>query len=99
MNDEFIAEYIAELLTTIRTQVLLQVIKPYTRISLVALSKELNGISTKDIEGLLVPLILDGKLEGRIDQVNGFLIKNLRLGNDGEDDGAEESATSPGPKN
>eukprot|EP01083_Nonionella_stella_P308442 1088102_1 len=91
MNDEFIAEYIPDLLKTIRTQVLLQVVKPYTRISLAALSKELNGISIKDVENLLVPLILDGKLEGRIDQVNGFMIKTVNLDPAGEEDGSDEA--------
>eukprot|EP00554_Chaetoceros_debilis_P009908 CAMPEP_0194103908 /NCGR_PEP_ID=MMETSP0150-20130528/4264_1 /TAXON_ID=122233 /ORGANISM="Chaetoceros debilis, Strain MM31A-1" /LENGTH=563 /DNA_ID=CAMNT_0038791255 /DNA_START=156 /DNA_END=1847 /DNA_ORIENTATION=- len=94
MNDEFIAEYIPDLLKTIRTQVLLQVVKPYTRISLAALSKELNGISIKDVENLLVPLILDGKLEGRIDQVNGFMIKTVNLDPAGEDDGSDEADSS-----
>jgi hypothetical protein len=80
MDDEFIREYIADLRKTIRKQVLLQVVRPYTRISLEALSKELNGISVKDIENLLVPLILDRKLEGRIDQVKGILVKTVDLG-------------------
>lgn len=81
MDDEFIREYIADLRETIRKQVLLDLVKPYTRISLEALSKELNGISIKEIDGLLVPLILDGKLDGRIDQVNGILVKSVdRLG-------------------
>jgi hypothetical protein len=81
MDDEFIREYIADLRETIRKQVLLDLVKPYTRISLEALSKELNGISVKEIDALLVPLILDGKLDGRIDQVNGILVKSVdRLG-------------------
>ena len=80
MDDEFIREYISDLRKTIRKQVLLQVVRPYTRISLEALSKELNGISVKDIEHLLVPLILDRKLEGRIDQVKGILVKTVDLG-------------------
>lgn len=92
MNDEFIRDYISDLLRTIRTQVLVQFLQPYTRISLNALSKALNNISIKDIESLLVPLILDGKLDGRIDQVNGILYK---LGpNDREGKGEKEGATS-----
>jgi len=80
MDDEFIREYTSDLRRTIRKQVLLQVVQPYTRISLQALAKELNGISIEDVESLLVPLILDGKLQGRIDQVEGILVKTVDFG-------------------
>jgi COP9 signalosome complex subunit 2 len=76
MDDEFIATYLADLLRTIRMQVLQEVLRPYTRISIEAVSKKLNGIPLKDVENLLVTAILDGKLDGRIDQVNGILFKN-----------------------
>ena len=93
MNDDFIREHVSDLLRTIRKQVLLEVVQPYTRISLDALSKELNGISIKDVESLLVPLILDGKLEGRIDQVKGVLIKTVNIGlvSNTEENPADES--------
>lgn len=90
--DDFIQEYIADLLRTIRKQVLLKVVKPYTRISLLALSKELNEIPVKDVEGLLVPLILDGRLEGRIDQVSGVLVKTVNVGNSGAGSGGASSS-------
>lgn len=76
MKDEFIREYISDLLKTIRTKVLVQVIQPYSRISLQAISKALNGVPLKDVESLLILLILDGRLDGRIDEVNGILYKN-----------------------
>ncbi len=76
MDDEFIREYLADLLRTIRMQVLQDVLRPYTRISIGSISKKLNSIPTKDVENLLVTAILDGKLDGRIDQVNGILLKN-----------------------
>ena len=79
-NDEFIAEYLSDLLRTIRTQVLIKVIGPYERISLKAIARELNGIPTQDVESLLVALILDGRLKGRIDQVAGVLLKNPEAG-------------------
>ena len=79
-NDEFIAEYLSDLLRTIRTQVLIKVIGPYERISLKAIARELNGIPTEDVESLLVALILDGRLKGRIDQVDGVLLKNPEAG-------------------
>lgn len=76
MEDEFIREHIEDLLRTIRTQVLLRVIQPYSRISLSAIAKELNDIPIADVENLLVGLILNGVLEdAKIDQVNGVLLK------------------------
>lgn len=76
MGDEFIREHIEDLLRTIRTQVLRRVVRPYSRISLAALAKELNDIPIDEVENLLVGLILDGSLEdGKIDQVNGVLLK------------------------
>jgi COP9 signalosome complex subunit 2 len=81
MEDEFVREHVGDLLRTIRRQVLRRVIQPYTRISLQAISKELNGIPVRDVESLLVGLILDGKLEGEIDQVAGVLLKQTSSDN------------------
>jgi COP9 signalosome complex subunit 2 len=80
MEDEFIREHVEDLLRTIRTQVLRRVIKPYTRISLEAISTELNNIPISDVENLLVGLICDGSLDGQIDQVSGVLLKNSERG-------------------
>eukprot|EP00980_Cylindrotheca_fusiformis_P009147 scaffold1992_cov113-Cylindrotheca_fusiformis.AAC.12 len=80
MDDEFIRDYVEDLLRTIRTQVLRQVIRPYTRISLLAIARELNDIPVGDVENLLVSLILDGKLDGQIDQVAGVLLKRAERG-------------------
>jgi hypothetical protein len=68
----FIRNYIEDLLRKIRTQVLLKLIKPYTRIRIPFISKELN-IPEKDVEHLLVSLILDNRVQGHIDQVNQLL--------------------------
>ncbi|CAI5463643.1 unnamed protein product [Closterium sp. NIES-64] len=72
MDDPFIRMYIEDLLKNIRTQVLLRLIKPYTRIRIPFVSKELN-IPEKDVEQLLVSLILDNRVHGHIDQVNQLL--------------------------
>eukprot|EP00246_Nothoceros_aenigmaticus_P012024 TRINITY_DN3540_c0_g1_i2.p1 TRINITY_DN3540_c0_g1~~TRINITY_DN3540_c0_g1_i2.p1 ORF type:complete len:441 (+),score=106.13 TRINITY_DN3540_c0_g1_i2:189-1511(+) len=72
MDDPFIRNYIEDLLKNIRTQVLLKLIKPYTRIRIPFVSKELN-IPEKDVEHLLVSLILDNRVHGHIDQVNQLL--------------------------
>lgn len=83
MDDEFIREHIEDLLRTIRTQVLRRVIRPYKRISLKAIARELNDIPVEEVENLLVTLILDGALDGRIDQVEGVLLKQGDLSNEG----------------
>jgi len=72
MNDPFIREHIEDLLRNIRTQVLIKLIKPYTRIQMGFISGELN-IEPQDVESLLVSCILDSTIKGRIDQVSGVL--------------------------
>jgi hypothetical protein len=85
MEDEFVRDHVEDLLRTIRTQVLRRVIRPYTRISLAAIARELNDIPSPDVESLLVSLILDGTLDGRIDQVAGVLLKKAERGTAGAD--------------
>lgn len=91
MDDEFVREHVADLLRTIRTQVLQRVIMPYTRISLEAISRELNDIPVADVENLLVGLILDAKLDGQIDQVEGVLLKKAERGSAGADSTKQKS--------
>ncbi|ORX63605.1 PCI-domain-containing protein [Basidiobolus meristosporus CBS 931.73] len=69
MDDPFIRTYIDDVLRNIRTQVLIKLIKPYTRIEIPFISKQLN-IPEQDVEDLLVALILDNRISGRIDQIN-----------------------------
>ena len=78
MEDTFIREHIEDLLRNIRTQVLIKLIKPYTRINITFISGELN-IDPADVESLLVSCILDNTVRGRIDQVgfnSFFLLSN-----------------------
>ncbi|GJW95856.1 COP9 signalosome complex subunit 2 [Tanacetum coccineum] len=72
MDDPFIRNYIEDLLKNIRTQVLLKLIKPYTRIRIPFISKELN-VPEADVEQLLVSMVLDNRVQGHIDQVNRLL--------------------------
>lgn len=94
MDDEFVREHVEDLLRTIRRQVLRRVIRPYNRISLQAISKELNDIPVSDVESLLVGLILDNKLEGEIDQVAGVLLKKAEVGPDSAGD-SNKAAPEP----
>jgi len=77
MGDPFIRHYIDDVLKNIRSQVLLKMIKPYTRISTERLARSLK-ISPREVEELLVSLILDEKLNGRIDQTAGRLELDVR---------------------
>jgi len=72
LDDPFMRDYIDDLLRNIRTQVLLKILTPYTKIRVVFLADELN-VANKEVEDLMVSLILDNKIRGRIDQVNHIL--------------------------
>lgn len=50
--------YFTALLSNIRTQVLIKLIRPYTRVHIPFIAKELN-IEESDVESLLVTCILD----------------------------------------
>lgn len=95
--DPFIQTFITDLLRSLRTQYIMDIIKPYTRMELSYLAKMLN-VTRQEAEGLVVNLILDGKIAGRIDQVEGLLVLDrlyVSLGTRGvpdadTDSGAEE---------
>lgn len=73
MSDPFIGEHISQLLKNVRIQVLLLLIKSYRKIRLTFISEELN-ITDEDSENLIVSCILDGLIQGRIDQINQLLV-------------------------
>lgn len=75
MHDTFIREHVEELVNRFRSQVLLELIAPYTRIEISFAAQQLN-IEMSELEQLLVSLIIDGKIRGRIDQLNNRLILN-----------------------
>ena len=54
-------------------QVLLKLVGPYTRVRIPFIAQRLNN-PVKEVERLLVSLILDGRIHGRIDQVNQLLV-------------------------
>jgi len=71
-GDPFIAQFVNPVLREMRTQVLLQLIQPYTRVTIPYISKKLN-VPPAEVQDLLVFLILDNKIEGQIDQINQLL--------------------------
>ncbi|BGP14910.1 hypothetical protein JCM10213_003733 [Rhodosporidiobolus nylandii] len=72
MDDPFIRGYIDDVLRSLRTQWILEIIKPYTRVEIAYLARQL-GIPNEEVEEIVVALILDEKIQGRIDQVSGRL--------------------------
>eukprot|EP01026_Neomeris_dumetosa_P049970 TRINITY_DN4374_c0_g1_i10.p2 TRINITY_DN4374_c0_g1~~TRINITY_DN4374_c0_g1_i10.p2 ORF type:complete len:208 (-),score=23.12 TRINITY_DN4374_c0_g1_i10:266-838(-) len=72
MDDSFIRQFIEDLLEKIRAQVVLKIIQPYTRVRIPFISQRLN-IPESDVEQLLTRLILDGRIDGKIDQINQLL--------------------------
>lgn len=72
-NDPFIRYFIDDLLKSLRTQYIIDIIKPYTRMELEYLAKVLN-VAREEAQALVVSLILDGRVKGKIDQVQGLLV-------------------------
>jgi len=73
MEDAFMRHYMEDLLNKIRTQVLVKLVVPYTHIRFQFIARHLN-ISLEEVEALVVALILDGKIKGKIDQVQNLLV-------------------------
>ncbi|KAJ0396509.1 hypothetical protein ATCC90586_006595 [Pythium insidiosum] len=74
MADPFIKHYIDRLLETIRSKVLLKIVRPYRRMDTRYIARELNGVSLEEVEALLSALILDQKINARIDQRQHTLV-------------------------
>ncbi|XP_014246048.1 COP9 signalosome complex subunit 2-like [Cimex lectularius] len=72
-EDPFIRDHLQLLTKNCRSQVLLKIIKPYRRLKIPYISKQLN-IEDDEVEKLLVSCILDKTIKGKIDQVNKVLI-------------------------
>merc|ERR1719471_1579897 len=59
----------------IRSKVLVKLIKPYTRVKLQWLCRQLNA-TMPEVENLVVNLILDNSINGRLDQIHSLLDLN-----------------------
>ena len=92
MGDPFIRQYIEDLLQNIRTQVLLKVIQPYTRVSIDFLAGQVN-IPPAQVEQLLVTLILDGLIDGKIDQLSQLVILHKSAADKAKYQAADKWAT------
>lgn len=72
LDDPFIAENIDEVTRNMRTKGVVKLIAPYTRMKLSWIAKQLR-ISEPEIQDILGFLIIDGKINGTLDQKEGVL--------------------------
>lgn len=72
LADPFIAENIDEVSRNMRTKAVLKLIAPYTRFTLKFISKHIR-VSVPEVQDILSFLILDKKLNAKIDQENGIV--------------------------
>lgn len=72
LADQFIAENIDEVTRNMRTKGVLKLIAPYTRMKLEWIAKQLK-VSQPEVQDILGFLIVDGKINGRINQRDGIL--------------------------
>ncbi|KAF2757308.1 PCI-domain-containing protein [Pseudovirgaria hyperparasitica] len=70
LADPFIAENIDEVTRNMRTKAALKLVAPYTRFTLEFISKQLK-ISLIEVQDIISFLIVDGKLNGKINQHKG----------------------------
>ena len=70
LADPFIAENIDEVTRSLRTSGVLKLIAPYTRFTLAFVAKQLK-ISVAEVQDIIGFLIVDKKLEGKINQEKG----------------------------
>jgi len=76
LNDDFIVEHMPAVKLRIRSKVLVKLIKPYTRVKLQWLCRQLNA-TMPEVENLVVNLILDGSVKGRLNQIHSLLDLNV----------------------
>ncbi|CAG7561184.1 unnamed protein product [Fusarium equiseti] len=72
LDDSFIAENIDEVTRNMRTKGVVKLIAPYTRMKLSWIAKQLK-ISEPEVQDILGFLIIDGKINGRVNQQEGLL--------------------------
>ncbi len=73
LADPFITENIDEVSRNMRTKAVLKLIAPYTRFTLAFIAKKIN-ISVPEVQDILGFLIMDKKLDAKINQENGTVL-------------------------
>jgi len=70
--DDYIKTHMQSMIRDFQARAIVQLVKSYRRIRISYLGEQLK-ITPADVEAILVQLILDGEVSGRIDQVQGIL--------------------------
>jgi len=91
--DDFIRSHLQSMIRDFQARAIVQLVKSYRRIRLSFLGEQLK-IQMSDVETILVQLILDGEISGRIDQVNGVLDLTQRTEGGGKKYSAIDAWTS-----
>jgi len=76
LKDTIVQEFIAPLKRLIQKDLLLDIVKPYTNVSLQFIAQKIR-CDIDETENILVELILNGQIAGTIDQATGQLNKPL----------------------
>ena len=72
LNDSFIAENIDEVTRNMRTKGVVKLIAPYTRVRLSWIAGRLR-VTDPEVQDIVGFLIVDGRIQGRIDEQQGIL--------------------------
>jgi len=73
LEDDYLERFVERLRYRMRESVLLNLVKPYVRIGLDFVAAELN-LEAAAVEDIVVRLILDGRVAGKIDQVRRCIV-------------------------
>ena len=71
-SDPIVYEQLADITKLMRRNKIIRLVKPYTSVRFEAIAQEL-GISKDEVEVLCAMLIVEGKLDAKIDQIAGIL--------------------------
>lgn len=93
LDDPVIQEYIADLRKNIRSEYLVRLIKPYTRVRMGFMADKLN-VTPEEVEHLLKMCILDGRIAGHIDQVEQLLVVKSSVAGDSRYDAIDKWSAS-----
>lgn len=93
--DDFSAEFVGDLLRSVRAKALLALLPPYSRVRLAFLASQLR-MPLPDAESLCVSLILDGQLAASIDQAAQVLILKPQPAASGDGSAASAAGTGSG---
>jgi COP9 signalosome complex subunit 2 len=72
LSDSLIAQYLEDLLRSVRLKALVKICAPYKSVKLDFLASQMN-VDLHEIRSLLAELILEEQLKGQIDQIRGVL--------------------------